>query len=108
MYRQAMQELGIDQSQLPVSALTKDTIQKAHGVLENLCKTLNELEELRGTRRGFAFSTGRTDVDFSKSFEIFSRLGDLTSEFYQLIPMRETDYWSVRPVTHINQTQGLR
>lgn len=40
--------------------------------------------------------------------KIYSEISDLTSEFYQLIPMKETDYWAVRPITHANQAQQLR
>jgi len=37
----------------------------------------------------------KSEYDFEKNYEIHQKLQDLTSEFYQLIPMKETEHWKV-------------
>lgn len=82
-----------------MSALKRETILEAEKCLNNLCKKLKELEEARP--RGM-FNRDNFEENFDKIHKIHSELSDLTSEFYQLIPMKETDYWAVRPLTHLN------
>jgi predicted DNA-binding WGR domain protein len=52
MYQRSMKEIGIDQSQLPVSALKKEDIEAASEVLKKLDLAIKELNTLR-QNRGF-------------------------------------------------------
>jgi len=60
-----MKEIGIDQSQMPVSALKKETILKASDVLKKLDSAINEIAVLRSTRN---FATQITDAEFQKNY----------------------------------------
>ena len=99
MYRRALTQMNIDQEQLPVSALKRETIQDAEKCINKLCLKIRELEEARPKNH---FERQNLDDTFDKLHKIYSEISDLTSEFYQLIPMKETDYWAVRPITHAN------
>lgn len=47
MYQRSMQEMGIDQSQMPISSLKRSTIDKAKKILGEISAAIKELEQLR-------------------------------------------------------------
>jgi len=62
--------------------------------------------DLRVNKRGE--SVGDELKEFSaKLEEYYDQCGELTSKFYQLIPMVDNDYWSVRPIVHLNALASL-
>jgi hypothetical protein len=61
---------------------------------------------LRYNKRGE--NVGDELKEFSAKLEKFyDQCADLTSKFYQLIPMVDNDYWSVRPIVHVNMLNSL-
>lgn len=47
MYQRSMQQMGIDQSQMPVSNIKKDTIIKAKKILGEIASAITGLDDLR-------------------------------------------------------------
>lgn len=47
MYQRSMQQMGIDQSQMPVSNIKKDTIIKAKKILGEIASAIKGLDDLR-------------------------------------------------------------
>lgn len=70
MYQRAVRQMGIDENKMPVSALKKEAIMEAKGVLAEISGTIKELDELRkiGIR-----------ADYDEVQKVFVRLGKLSS-----------------------------
>ena len=62
--------MGIDVDKLPVSALKREAIIEAKGVLSEISAQIKELDELR--------KLGMT-ADYNTLMKVFSKLSDLSS-----------------------------
>jgi len=62
--------MGIDEDKLPVSALKREAIIEAKGVLSEISAQIKELDELR--------KLGMT-ADYNTLMKVFSKLSDLSS-----------------------------
>ena len=90
MYQRAIRQMGIDEDKLPVSALKREAIVEAKGVLSEISGHIKELEELR--------KLGMT-ADYESLMKVFSKLSDLSSQYYSLIPVKEQKDALVKPIT---------
>lgn len=96
--------MGIDQSQMPISNIKKDTLNKAKQALSNINLALTDIEKIRAKQ----FETGvkfDPSAHFDELHKEHLKISDLTSQFYKLVPMKETTYWTVRPITQKHTLQ---
>lgn len=70
MYQRSMSSLGIDQSQLPVSSLTKETLNTAKEHLNKLGQMIKKLQEIRKSQ----FGKSRMDGDLEEDFVIVAQI----------------------------------
>ena len=89
MHQRSLREIGIDKDKLPVSSLKKQAIQEAMKVLKGVATTLGELEELR--KLGMRASIEEVN-------DVMVRLADLSSSYYELVPMAEQKDNITKPI----------
>lgn len=77
MYQRAMKSLGIDTDSLPISSLTKETIEKATTILSEIKKKIDEDQEL--SKEGWK-------ADLDKLTVVRESIAELSSRFYELVP----------------------
>ena len=95
MYQRAMKTMGIDEDKLPVSALKREAINEAKGILSKISIAVHELADLRklGMR-----------ADYDQIMSVMSKLSDLSSKYYQLIPKKvDEKYAQVQPMKEQHQ-----
>jgi len=92
---------------MPISNLKKETLNKAKEALSNINQTLTEIENIRKKQfeSGVKFDPS---AHFEELHKVHTKISDLTSMFYKLVPMKETDYWAVRPITNKHTLQQLQ
>ncbi len=83
---------------MPISNIKKETLNKAKEALSTIHKAITEIEEIRVKQfqPGVKFDPS---AHFDELHKVHIKISDLTSKFYKLVPMKETDYWAVRPIT---------
>ena len=96
MFQRAIKFMGIDDQKLPVSALKREPIVAAKAVLNDISKTIKELDELKkfGMR-----------ADYDEVNDVMSRLSDLSSKYFQLIPHKCEKDQIIRPIKDMNRLQ---
>ena len=75
-----MSSFGVNTEILPVSGITKETIEKAMDILKELTQLIEEDQEIckKGMNADLALLTGVRD-----------KISDFSSRFYELIPLSQ-------------------
>jgi hypothetical protein len=94
MYQKAMGDFGIDQEILPFAKIEKQSLTEAMDVLKQLSITFEEEYEV---------NKAGIKADFDKVMEVKSKILDLSSKFYQIIPLSQYKDAIAPPITSAMQ-----
>lgn len=89
MYQRAVRNQGIDQDQMPISNLKKETLIDAKALLQELKKTITQLDQERAKYR---------DANYDLVQELRVKISDLSSKYFELIPLAENKDQITRPI----------
>lgn len=78
MYQKAMNQLGLDRDMLPISGVTKETIDKAKEILREIGEKVEEDQKI--ARQGM-------QADLTALSAIRDKISELSSRYYELIPL---------------------
>jgi predicted DNA-binding WGR domain protein len=86
MYQKAMTQEDVDLDMLPISSLKRDTLMKAEAILKEIDFVItNEKPKMRFKSISFE----DIEADYEANSKIIDRLNKLTSEFFEIVPVKE-------------------
>lgn len=93
MYQRAIQTFNVDTEVLPISGIKKETLQKAR---EILLKIKDILEN------GLQQWIRKDDDAFEEKQQLAETLGELSSKYFELIPLKENQNQVAAPIRNVN------
>lgn len=97
MYSQAMQSFGIDQEILPFAKIDKAAISQAIKVLKEVKEVIEEDEKMMKSA---------LTVDQEKWAEVKDKIMQLSSRFYELIPLQKYKDQIAPPFTNMSSLRA--
>ncbi len=86
MYQKAMTQENVDLELLPISSLKRDTLLKAEAILNEIDHVItNEKPKMQFRSSSFE----NIEADYEANAKIIDRLNQLTSEFFEIVPVSE-------------------
>ena len=95
MYQKAISNFKIDTESMPISAIKRETLLKAKEILLQI-KDIIEKDFVRGWFR-------KDDEEFAEKQKQAEIIGELSSKYYELIPLKENERNAAAPINHINR-----